>query len=81
MSHEKPKPWWNDAIPEERNRICWNAIVVDFEAFQDRHKFIVTGPRQLAIIVKSCMSKLVKKACKTSNRKWRIQHLKGTPYI
>ena len=31
--HQEPRPWWNDGIPPKRN-----AIVYDFEAYQDKSK-------------------------------------------
>lgn len=37
-SYEKPKPWWNESIPQKRNETFPHSIVFDFEAFQDVSK-------------------------------------------
>ena len=36
--HEKPSPWWNDKLPPKRNETYPQAIVFDFESYQDKTK-------------------------------------------
>jgi len=36
--HERPRPWWNDRLPKNRNDTFPHAIVFDFESFQDPTK-------------------------------------------